>query len=121
MTAWVFRVEMKIAVRVSIEMKIAVRVSIEMKIAVRVSIESAAIALFCCVTTTKVKPGLYVMCNSIVLMYLLPISCAGGSHDIFISLHGTVSYKFRLSSAIFMEKIIIQINSYFVRTCHQLV
>jgi hypothetical protein len=92
-----------------------------MKEAVRVGMENTAIAHCSCVMTTKVKPGLYVMCNSIVLMYLLPISCAGGSHDLFISLHGTVSYKFQLSSTIFMEKIIIQINSYFVRTCHKLV
>jgi len=44
-------------------------------------------------------------------MYLLPISRAGGSHNMFISLHGTLSYMFRLSSAIFMEKILTQKNS----------
>jgi hypothetical protein len=76
------------------------------------------IAQCSCVITTKVKPGLYVMCNSIVIMYLLLNSCARDSHDTFISIHGTFSYMFRLSLAIFMEKILTQINSCFVRTCH---
>jgi hypothetical protein len=67
-----------------------------MKEAVRVGIENTAIARFSCVMTTKVKPGLYVMCNCIVLIYLLPISCAGNSHDIYI----ITRYSLLLVSAI---------------------
>jgi hypothetical protein len=87
-----------------------------MKKSVKVILANVAIAPCYYVMTRKVKSGLYVMCNSIVLMYLLPISCAGGSHLTFISLHGTVSYMFRLSSVIFIEKILTHISSYFVRT-----